>query len=137
MMVYLDHNASSPLRPSAKRAVLEALESCGNASSVHSAGRAARARIERARDSVARFADAEPGTVIFVSGGSEANTAALRGAVAGALAVEDRITRIFISAIEHESVRAVAAALGETVPGLKVSEIPVTAAGTVDPGALR
>jgi len=134
MMVYLDHNASSPLRPSAKRAVLEALESCGNASSVHSAGRAARARIERARESVARFADAQPGTVIFVSGGSEANTAALRGAVAGALAAEDRITRIFISAIEHESVRAVAAALGETVPGLKVSEIP---AGTVDLPAFR
>jgi cysteine desulfurase len=136
-MVYLDHNASSPLRPSAKRTVLDALEHCGNASSVHSAGRDARARIERARESVARFADAEPGSVVFVSGGSEANSTALRGAVAGALAIEDRITRIFVSAIEHESVRAVATALAETVPGLKVSEIPVTPNGTVDVPAFR
>jgi len=117
--------------------MLEALGECGNASSVHTAGRAARARVERARESVARLADAEPGSVVFVSGGSEANSAALRGAVAGALAAEDRLTRIFVSSIEHESVRATAAALAETVPGLKVSEIPVTLAGTVDSAAFR
>src|SRR5260221_5339620 len=97
MMVYLDHNASSPLRPSAKRAVLEALESCGNASSVHSAGRVARARIERVRESVAHFADAQPGTVLFVIVGTAANAAAVRGAVARALAAEERMTRLFIS----------------------------------------
>jgi cysteine desulfurase len=136
-MIYLDHNASSPLRPSARRAMLDALEHCGNASSVHSAGRDARARVEKARESVAKFADAEPGSVVLVSGGSEANSTALRGAIAGALAIEDRITRIFVSAIEHESVRAVAATLAETVPGLKVNEIPVTPDGTVDIPAFR
>src|SRR5215831_4224300 len=110
-MVYLDHNASSPLRPSAKRAMLEALDKSGNASSVHAAGRAARVCVEAAREEVARLAQATPSSVIFVSGGSEANATALRGAVAGALAVEDRITRIFVSGTEHESVRANALAL--------------------------
>ena len=70
--------------------------------------------------------------MIFTSGGTEANVTALRGAVAGALAEEHRITRLFVSAIEHESVRATAAALAETVPGLKLAEIPVTADGVVD-----
>ena len=81
-MMYLDHNATSPLRPRAKRAMLEALEDCGNASSVHAAGRAARARIERARDSVASLVNADAASVVFTSGGSEANALALRGAVA-------------------------------------------------------
>jgi cysteine desulfurase len=136
-MIYLDHNASSPLRPSAKRAMLAALEEAGNASSVHGAGRRARARVEQAREQVARLVGAKASSVIFVSGGSEANALALRGAVAGALAAQDRITRLFISAIEHESVRANAFAIAETVPGVKVAEIPVTKSGEVDLNALR
>ena len=91
---------------------------------------AARARIETAREQVARLVGAPPASVVFTSGGSEANALALRGAVAGALAAEDRITRLFVSAIEHESVRANAAALAETVPGLKLNEIPVTKDGS-------
>ena len=114
-----------------------ALGECGNASSVHAAGRAARARVEQAREQVARLADATPASVVFVSGGSEANALALRGAVAGALAAEDRITRLFVSAIEHESVRANAALLAESVPGLKLNEIAVTREGTVDFAQLR
>jgi len=136
-MVYLDHNASSPLRPSAQRAMEHALEAGGNASSVHAAGRAARGRIEAAREQVARLAGAPPAWVVFTSGGSEANALALRGAVAGALAAENRITRLFVCATEHESVRANAAALAETIPGLKLSEIPVTKDGTIDSGVLR
>src|SRR5262245_32162826 len=131
-MIYLDHNANSPLRPGAREAMLAALAEAGNASSVHAAGRAARARVERARDSVASLIGASPSSVVFTSGGSEANAMALRGAVAGALAAEERITRIFVSAIEHESVRANALALAESVPGLKVSEIAVDASGVVD-----
>jgi len=83
-MIYLDHNASAPLRRAAKVAVANAYESFGNASSVHQAGRAARARIEQAREAVARLAACEPSEVVFTSGGSEANALALRGAVAGA-----------------------------------------------------
>ncbi len=85
----------------------------------------ARASIE-ARENVARLAGCDASSVIFTSGGSEANCLALKGAIAGALAAEDRITRLFVSAIEHESVRAAAAALAESVPGLKVSTIPAT-----------
>jgi cysteine desulfurase len=136
-MAYLDHNANSPLRDSARRAMDDALASFGNASSVHSAGRAARARIEAARENVARLAGAPAGGVVFTSGASEANALALRGAVAAAAEAEDRITRLFVSAIEHESVRANAAVLVENVPGLKLNTVPVTKDGAVDLPALR
>lgn len=136
-MIYLDHNATSPLRHSAKAAMTMALAETGNASSVHAAGRTARGRVERAREAVAKLGGAAPAAVVFTSCGSEANALALRGAVMGALAVEDRITRLFISAIEHESVRANAAALMQSVPGLKLSEIAVTKDGVVDLAALR
>jgi cysteine desulfurase len=136
-MIYLDHNATSPLRDCAKRAMLEALEETGNASSVHGAGRRARARVEKAREQLAKLCGAAPSSVIFTSGGTEANALALRGAVAGALAAEDRITRIFISSIEHESVRANALAIADTVPGVKLNEIPVTRDGAVDCAAFR
>lgn len=136
-MIYLDHNATSPLLPGAREAVRAALDHAGNASSVHAPGRKARAMIEDAREEVARLAGAHPGSVVFTSGGSEANALALRGAVAGALAEEDRFTRIFISAIEHESVRANPSALAESVPGIRLSEMAVTPDGVVDLPAFR
>ena len=137
MAHYLDHNATSPLRASARAALQTALDVGGNASSVHGPGRAARARIDEARERVAKLAGSPPSSVIFTSGGSEANCLALKGAVAGALAAEDRVTRVFVSAIEHESVRATAAALAETIPGLKLSTIPVTSDGVIDLAAFR
>ena len=136
-MTYLDHNATSPLRACARRAMEAAFIECGNASSVHRAGRSARARVENAREQVAALAGSPNESVVFVSGGSEANALALRGAVAGASEAENRITRLFVSKIEHESVRANAVALAETVPGLKLWEIPVTAHGAVDVQTLR
>jgi len=137
MAHYLDHNATSPLRASARAALQTALDVGGNASSVHGPGRAARARIDQAREHVAKLAGTGVSSVIFTSGGSEANCLALKGAVAGALAAEDRITRVFVSAIEHESVRATAATLAETIPGLKLSTIPVTGDGVIDLAAFR
>jgi cysteine desulfurase len=83
------------------------------------------------------MAGVDSGAVIFTAGGSEANALALRGAVAGALAEEDRITRKFVSAIEHESVRANAAALVESVAGIRLSAFAVTEDGIVDAGAFR
>ncbi|MBV9420988.1 MAG: aminotransferase class V-fold PLP-dependent enzyme, partial [Alphaproteobacteria bacterium] len=115
-MAYLDHNATSPLRPEARAAMDAALATGGNASSVHGAGRAARALIERARDQVAALVGARSQDVIFTSGGTEANTLGLWGAVQGAAESGKRITRLFISAIEHDSVRANAAAIAERVP---------------------
>jgi cysteine desulfurase len=67
-MIYLDHNASSPIRPAAKRAMLAASDAFGNASSVHGAGRRARAAIELAREQVAGLVGASPGRVVFTSG---------------------------------------------------------------------
>jgi cysteine desulfurase len=136
-MNYLDHNATSPLRPEARAAVERALLIGGNPSSVHAAGRAARAVIEDAREAVAEFVGGVAGEVIFVSGGAEANALALRGSIAAAAEAEDRITRLFVTAVAHDSVRAVAASLVETTPGLKLSEIPVDARGCIDPAAFR
>ncbi|HSC19789.1 MAG TPA: cysteine desulfurase family protein [Rhizomicrobium sp.] len=131
-MIYLDHNATSPLRPEAKATMLRALENGGNPSSVHAAGRAACKLIEEARERVAEFAGASPGEVIFTSGGAEANALALRGAMAGAVEAGQPITRLFVQSTAHESVRAVAASLAETTSVLQLCEIPVDANGRID-----
>jgi cysteine desulfurase len=136
-MVYLDYNATAPLRAEAKDAMAAAMALCGNASSIHAAGRDARALIDRTREHVAALAGARSAEVIFTSGGSEANTLALFGAVQGAADGGARITRLFVSAIEHDSVRANAAALAERFAGLRLEAIPVTGDGVVDLEALR
>src|SRR3954452_522538 len=115
---YLDWNATAPPRPEAVAAVTEALAHGGNPSSVHRRGRAARTRIERARETVAALVGAEPDGVIFVSGGTEANHLALLGSGRA---------RILVSAVEHNSVL-------QTVP--EAERIPVDANGIVDPEAL-
>ncbi|MBS0471477.1 MAG: cysteine desulfurase [Proteobacteria bacterium] len=136
-MLYLDHNATSPLRAEAKAAVLKALDVTGNPSSVHAAGRTARALVEAAREQVAAFAGARPAEVIFVSGGSEANALALRGAVIGAQETGERITRLFITATAHDSALGVARSLAETVPGLKLTVVPVNENGRIEPEQFR
>ncbi|MDE2163814.1 MAG: cysteine desulfurase [Alphaproteobacteria bacterium] len=134
-MVYLDHNASSPLRAEAREAAMRAPGA--NASSAHGAGRAARAAIEQARERVAALAGTKAADVIFTSGGTEANASGLWGAVHGAADAGARITRLFVSAIEHESVLANAAALTERMAGLRLETIPVTRDGIADVDALR
>jgi len=136
-MVYLDHNATSPLRAEAREAMESALGIGGNASSVHGRGRAARAVIERARAQVAALAGARVEDVVFTSGGSEANALALWGAVHGAADDGARITRLFVSGIEHSSVLANAGALAERVAGLRLETIPATGDGVADLEALR
>ncbi len=93
--VYLDHNATAPVRPAVVEAVAAALGRCGNASSVHGAGRAARRTVEDARESVAALVGAAPAHVVFTSGGTEANNLAL-AAVGG--------RRVVVGATEHDSV---------------------------------
>lgn len=134
---YLDHNATSPLRGESRAAMERALAIGANPSSVHGGGRAARAAIERARDQVAALAQARARDVIFTSGGTEANALALWGAVQGAAEAGARITRLFVSAIEHSSVLANAAAIAERMPAIRLETIPVTADGVVDLSALR
>lgn len=123
MRTYLDHNATSPLHPAARQAMLAAMEEGGNASSVHAEGRAARRHLDDARDIAAEAVGALPGMVVFTSGGSEANNLALKGA---------RVERLFVSAIEHPSVLETAKASGK-----KVEIIPVTSHGIVDLAALE
>ncbi|MCX8134231.1 MAG: aminotransferase class V-fold PLP-dependent enzyme [Roseococcus sp.] len=105
--LYLDANATEPLRPEARAALLEALDLGGNPSSVHAAGRAARALLERARAAIAARAGAGPGEVVFTSGGTEANALALHALGQG--------RRILAGATEHAAVRAAAPA-AETLP---------------------
>jgi cysteine desulfurase len=92
---YLDWNATAPLRPEAATAMTAALDECGNASSVHRWGRAARQRVESAREAVAALIGADPDGVVFVSGGTEANHLALLGSGR---------ERVLVSAVEHGSV---------------------------------
>jgi len=97
-MIYLDANATEPLRPEARAAVLAALDVIGNPSSVHAAGRAARKLQEEARESLARRFGAAPAEVIFCSGATEANAMAISGLG------HDR--SVIIGATEHDAVRA-------------------------------
>ncbi|MCR5880568.1 cysteine desulfurase family protein [Phenylobacterium sp. J367] len=123
--VYLDCNATVPVRPEAAAAIARALEAGGNPSSVHAVGRAARATVENARAAVADLIAAPPQTVVFTSGGTEANALAVESAVAvGA-------RRLIVSAIEHDSVLEAAKASGAAVEVL-----PVTSDGVADLGWL-
>jgi cysteine desulfurase len=129
--VYLDWNATAPLRPEARAAMVAAMDAAGNPSSVHHEGRAARRLVEQAREQVAALVGTEPRNVVFTSGGTEANMLALSP---GLETPENKagFDRVMISAVEHASVRAG----GVFAPG-QVEEIPVTGEGTVDLGALE
>jgi cysteine desulfurase len=140
MMHYCDHNATSPLRPQCREAIAHALTIGGNPSSVHAAGRAAHGVVEEARDAVAKLVGAQSSQVIFTSGATESNSLALAGAIEGALLEGDkpiRITRLFVSAIEHSSVLKAAHRLAERTAGLRLEILPVTPDGVLDTEALR
>ncbi|WP_262691751.1 cysteine desulfurase family protein [Kordiimonas aestuarii] len=117
-MIYLDYNATAPIRESVITTVVETMATCGNPSSVHGLGRAACARVEEARAQVAALANARPRDVVFCSGGTEASNTVIRGAGAKSL---------IISGIEHDCVRAAA-----KESGLEVFELAVKANGLVD-----
>jgi cysteine desulfurase len=127
---YLDHNATSPLRPDARAAVQGALEVGGNASSVHAEGRAARALVDEARETLAAALGCLPDMVVFTASGTEANNLALKGAAAGL-----GIRRLVVSAVEHASVLDTAAAMVPAT-GLPVDIVPVSADGDLDLAAL-
>jgi cysteine desulfurase len=103
--VYIDYNATTPLRPEVKAALIEDLEIFGNASSMHASGRLARARVEQARIAIGNLIGAKDGTIIFTSGGSEANNTifqTMRG-LAETPAAQGR-NEIITTAIEHPCV---------------------------------
>jgi cysteine desulfurase len=128
--IYLDWNATAPLRHEARDAMLAAFDAAGNPSSVHAEGRAARRLVEEAREKVAALVAAEPGNVVFTSGGTEANVLALAPSMGTDGAHGDRL---LVSAIEHPSVLA-----GGRFPAAAIKErLPVTGAGQIDLAALE
>ncbi|PHR62789.1 MAG: hypothetical protein COA47_02610, partial [Robiginitomaculum sp.] len=82
MSIYFDYNATAPLRPVARDAMLRAFDAVGNPSSVHGPGRAAKAAMENARSSLAKLVSCRPTDIIFTSGGTECNNLAISNAIA-------------------------------------------------------
>jgi len=129
--IYLDHNATAPLRAEVAEALARALRDLpGNPSSPHTLGQAARAAVERAREEAAALLGAAPRDLVFTSGATEANNAALRGV----LALRARPSHVVTTAVEHPSVEEPLAAL--EAEGVAVTRIGVDADGRVDPEAV-
>ena len=119
-MVYLDANATEPLRPEARVAMLSAFDGVGNPSSIHRFGRSVRRVVEDARESLAARFGGRPGDLVFVSGGTEADALAVHAL--------GRDRRLIIGATEHDAIRS--AASGASV-------LPVDRDGIADLDALR
>ncbi|MBB3134943.1 cysteine desulfurase [Rhizobium pisi] len=128
--LYLDWNATAPLHPAAREAIMRAIDIFGNPNSVHGEGRAARAAIEGARRKVALLTGADPANVIFTSGATEAANMVLTPEFnMGRTPL--KLGRLYFSAVEHLAVRE-----GGRFPKDSTTEIPVTEAGVVDLNAL-
>ena len=127
---YLDWNATAPLCDAARRAMLDAYDLPGNASSVHGEGRAARAGLDRARRQVAALVGADPQHVTFTSGATEAaNLVLTPGYRMGRAPLA--VGRLYVSAIEHPAIRE-----GGRFAKADVVEVSVTAQGCLDLTAL-
>jgi cysteine desulfurase len=118
-MIYLDGNATEPLRPEARDAMLAALDCVGNPYSVHTAGRAARNLLETAREAIAARFGGNPKDLVFTSGGTEADILAVHALGAG--------RRVVIGATEHDAIRSA---------GPAAAVIPVDRNGVADLTAL-
>ncbi|NEW30226.1 cysteine desulfurase family protein [Nocardia cyriacigeorgica] len=134
--VYLDHAATTPMVPAAIEAMTAALGLVGNASSLHGSGRAARRRVEEARESIAADLGARPSEVIFTAGGTESDNLAVKGIYWARRDDDPRRTRIIASAIEHHAVVDTVEWL-EQHEGASVTWLPVDVDGVVSVTALR
>ncbi|HET7728012.1 MAG TPA: cysteine desulfurase family protein, partial [Candidatus Limnocylindrales bacterium] len=129
MAIYLDHAATTPVRPEVVEAMLPYLtEHFGNPSSAHGFGRRARAALDDAHERLAARLRIEPRELVFTSGGTEANNLALKGA---AWAGKARGHRIVTTAIEHHAVGHALRYLEKF--GFEIVELPVDRYGRVDP----
>ncbi|WID97104.1 cysteine desulfurase family protein [Bosea vestrisii] len=132
---YLDHNATTPVRPAVAEAMLRALQMPGNPSSVHNEGRAARGAIEQARQQVASLVGAKASNVVFTSGGTEANATILSPGLSDCSGARDcvraPVTLLLHSVSEHPCVRD-----GHRFPADQAEVIPVDSEGLVDLGWL-
>ena len=123
--IYLDWNATTPLRPEARQAMAAAWDVAGNPSSVHAEGRQARRLVEDARAAIAAAVGARAQDVVFCSGGTEANALALTPGLRRGAGLP--VQRLLVSAIEHPSVLA-----GGRFSPEKIEIIPVTRSGVLD-----
>lgn len=129
MAVYLDHAATSPLRPEVLEAMLPYLtKHGGNPSSLHTSGRRARQGIDEAREVIAGRIGAQPREIVFTAGGTEADNLAIKGV---AWAATPRGRHIITTAVEHKAVLNAAAVLERS--GFEVTILPVDRYGRVDP----
>ncbi len=132
MRIYLDHNATTPVREEVVEAMARAQrEAWGNPSSPHAEGAAARAELERARERVASLLGAAPREVLFTGSATEANNTALLGVLRARGGAPGHVVT---STIEHPSVEAPLVAL--EAEGWRVTRVGVDADGRVDPGAV-
>ena len=130
--IYLDHNASTPVRPEVLEAMLPYFsEHFGNASSVHAFGQEAKGAVEDARAQVALLLNATPGEIVFTSGGTESDNI---GVIGGARALPFKGRHIIVSAIEHDAVRHAADALESE--GYAVTRVSPGASGVVSAEAV-
>jgi cysteine desulfurase len=134
--VYLDHAATTPMHPQAIEAMTAALSETGNASSLHTAGRAARRRVEEARETLAAHLGARPSEVIFTAGGTDSDNLAVKGIYWARRDADPHHRRIVTTAVEHHAVLDAVAWLTEH-EGAQVTYLPCEADGSVSAQALR
>lgn len=127
--IYLDYNATAPLRPEALNATMDALHSVGNASSIHNPGRDAAARVDTARLQLSELLGCSPGEIVFTSGATEANNLALRAAAA-------QNGTVVVAATEHPAVLETARAVTYSSPD-SLLVLPVTSEGRLELGPLQ
>ncbi|ORW94246.1 cysteine desulfurase [Mycobacterium sp. IEC1808] len=135
-MVYLDHAATTPMHPAAIEAMMAALGTVGNASSLHTSGRAARRRIEESRELIAAKLGARPSEVIFTAGGTESDNLAVKGIYWARRGAEPSRRRIIASEVEHHAVLDSVNWLVEH-EGAEVTWLPTAADGSVSAAVLR
>ena len=134
--VYLDHAATTPMRPAAIEAVAAALTSVGNASSLHGSGRSARRRLEESRETLAGLLGARPSEVIFTAGGTESDNLAVKGIYWARRDADPARRRIVTTPVEHHAVLDAVEWLVDH-EGAEVTWVPVDRHGVVSAEALR
>ena len=135
-MPYLDHAATTPMRPEAIAAVTAAMAELGNPSSLHGSGRCARRRVEESRERLAAAVGARPSEVIFTSGGTESDNLAVKGMFWARRDADPRRRRILASTVEHHAVLDVVDWLAAH-EGAEITRLEVDATGRVAPDTLR
>ena len=130
--IYFDYNASTPLDPRVKQAMLETMDIYGNPSSIHAEGRRARGLVDEARISVSKLLSCDHRRIVFTSGGTEANNLAILGS---ARASSQRGKHVITSSIEHSSVKNACFQL--TKEGFEVTYVPPRSNGVLDPDQVQ